>query len=89
MEREGRHRYYRLASAKVAAALEGLALLVDPVRPPRFTPSPEAEALRRARSCYDHLAGELGVKIAAALEKRGFVSASVGKSLKVTRKGVD
>jgi DNA-binding transcriptional ArsR family regulator len=89
MEREGRHRYYRLASAKVAAALEGLALLVDPVRPPRFTRSPEAEALRRARSCYDHLAGELGVKIAAALEKRGFVAASVGKSLKVTRKGVD
>jgi len=59
MEREGRHRYYRLAGPQVASALEGLALLAVRPRRPR-APSPATEALRRARTCYDHLAGELG-----------------------------
>ena len=69
MEREGRHRYYRLAGPQVASALEGLALLAVRPRRPRAR-SPATEALRRARACYDHLAGELGVTLAQALEER-------------------
>jgi DNA-binding transcriptional ArsR family regulator len=86
MEREGRHRYYRLAGPLVAAALEGLALLANTPRRPRVS-SPETDALRRARTCYDHLAGELGVALAQALEERGVVRAGEGKRLEVTAAG--
>ena len=86
MEREGRHRYYRLAGPQVASALEGLALLALRPRHPRAR-SPAAEALRRARTCYDHLAGELGVTLAQALESRALVMAGEDKRLEVTAEG--
>ena len=86
VEREGRHRYYRLAGPHVAAVLEGLALLA--VTPQRARArSPAAEALRRARTCYDHLAGHLGVALAKALEDHGLVMAGEGKRLEVTTAG--
>ena len=86
VEREGRHRYYRLAGPHVAAALEGLALLA--VTPQRACArSPAAEALRRARTCYDHLAGHPGVALAKALEDHGLVMAGEGKRLEVTTAG--
>jgi DNA-binding transcriptional ArsR family regulator len=71
VERSGRNRYYRLAGAHVATALEALAVLAPqpPVRSLRE--STRAAALRRARTCYDHLAGRLGVAITAALLERG------------------
>jgi DNA-binding transcriptional ArsR family regulator len=71
VERSGRHRYYRLASPKVAAALEALAPLsvVTPVRSLRA--STRAAALRGARTCYDHLAGRLGVAVTQALIDNG------------------
>src|SRR5438132_231619 len=56
-ERAGRHRRFRLASPEVAHALEALAALA-PQRPGRAGPP---DALRAARTCYDHLAGALGV----------------------------
>jgi DNA-binding transcriptional ArsR family regulator len=66
----GRHRYYQLASPSVARALESLmALAVD--GPPRHRPKARCdEAMARARTCYDHLAGKLGVALAAALVER-------------------
>jgi DNA-binding transcriptional ArsR family regulator len=83
MEREGRHRYYRLAGPQVAAALEGLAPLA--IAPRKVRPRvPQAEALRRGRTCYDHLAGELGVAFARGLERRGLLAAGEGKRLEVT-----
>lgn len=70
-ERSGRHRYYRLASAHVAAVLEALAQLA-PVQPVRsLRESTRAGALRRARTCYDHLAGHLGVQLTQALIDAG------------------
>jgi len=70
VERSGRHRYYRLASAHVGTVLEALALLA-PARPVRsLRQSTRAAALRRARTCYDHLAGRLGVQITQALIDR-------------------
>ncbi len=75
MQQEGRHRYYRLAGRDVAEAVEALQRLTPA---PRFTEAPRTRAarqLRDARSCYDHLAGRLGVALAEALEARGHIVA--------------
>lgn len=67
VEQSGRHRYHRLADERVAAALESLAALARP-RPVRsLRAHTRAAALRRARSCYDHLAGTWGVAVTSAL----------------------
>jgi DNA-binding transcriptional ArsR family regulator len=90
LELAGRHRYYRFAGPGVAAALEGLAL-VAAEQPSRSVVvcSPQAQALRSARTCYDHLAGELGVDIAYALRDRGLIApAEQGKRVDVTEAGV-
>ena len=87
VEREGRHRYYRLAGPGVAAILESLACYAgQPIRPGAAR-TPKARALRRARTCYDHLAGELGVAVATALEDRGLLAPADGKRLDVTPSG--
>ncbi len=73
MEQAGRHRYYRLAGRDVAEALESLQRLT----PPRSLETPRTRAarlLRDARSCYDHLAGRLGVAITDALAQRGLIA---------------
>lgn len=88
VEREGRHRYYRLAGPGVANVLESLAFLVGQPSRPAATRTLQARALRHARTCYDHLAGELGVAVAAALERRGLLAPAEGKSLDVTSAGV-
>jgi DNA-binding transcriptional ArsR family regulator len=71
---QGRHRYFRLASPLVARMLESIDLVAALEAPPRHRPTgPRDEALRRARLCYDHLAGSLGVALADALIARGHV----------------
>ncbi len=66
VEQHGRHRYHRLASDAVARAFESLSLLTTrPVRPASV--DPEEAAFRRARTCYRHLAGALGVGLLDAL----------------------
>jgi len=71
MTRQGRHRYYRLASPEVAQAIEAL-MAVASFGPKRHRPvGPKDEALRRARTCYDHLAGRLGTALADALTAHG------------------
>jgi DNA-binding transcriptional ArsR family regulator len=73
LERQGRHRYFRLASPEVAHAVEAL-MTVAISGPKRHRPTgPRDEALRAARTCYDHLAGRLGVALADALTARGLV----------------
>jgi DNA-binding transcriptional ArsR family regulator len=73
----GRHRYYRLASAEVAHALEALAL-VSPVRPVRSLRQSRVDAATAfARTCYDHLAGTVAVAVHDALVTRGAVVAGV------------
>jgi DNA-binding transcriptional ArsR family regulator len=66
----GRKRFFRLANSEIADALELLAR-VAPLRPARtLRQSDAAQALKRARTCYDHLAGELGVAVTEALVER-------------------
>ena len=65
--RSGRHRYFQLASPAVAQMLEGLMALAS-VGPPRHRPKSRCdEAMARARTCYDHVAGKLGVALADSL----------------------
>ena len=70
-EKQGRHRYFRLASAEIGGILEGL-MTVTAARAP-LTTGPPDPALRRARICYDHIAGSLGVALYAALLEQGHV----------------
>ncbi len=87
VEREGRHRYYRLASAEVAHALEALSVLAAPVRSLETPRSPKARALRDARCCYGHLAGRLGVCVAEALTHRDLIRPTDNKLYDVTPTG--
>jgi len=71
--KRGRHRYYELAEPAVAEAVEALSR-VAPQRPVRsLREATRSELIREARTCYDHLAGRLGVAVARALEQSGVV----------------
>src|ERR1700680_1402637 len=72
-ERQGRHRYYRLTDPDVAGVLEGLAGLAARAGHMRVRTGPKDPALRRARICYDHLAGDLGVQMLDSLKKQRLV----------------
>jgi DNA-binding transcriptional ArsR family regulator len=74
VEKQGRHRYYRLASPLVAQMLESV-MAVSAHGPRRGRPVARCdEGLRTARTCYDHLAGRLGVGLADALTQRGIIA---------------
>lgn len=62
-EKQGRHRYFRLSGPDVAAVLEGLMGLAARAGHLRVRTGPADPGLRRARVCYDHLAGDLGVRM--------------------------
>lgn len=87
-EKQGRHRYFRLASPAIAGAMEALMVLAAS-GPVRHRPvGPKDEALRTARTCYDHIAGRLGTGIADALLARGHLLLDEGSGL-VTATGHD
>jgi DNA-binding transcriptional ArsR family regulator len=69
-EKQGRHRYYRLADPDVAAVLEGLEGLAARAGHLRVRTGPKDPALRRARVCYDHLAGDLGVQMLDSMKRQ-------------------
>ena len=71
VEPHGRFRYYRLASSGLAEALETLATIAPTQSTVRNAVSQDAAPIRRARLCYDHLAGTLGVQITEALVAEG------------------
>lgn len=73
VEKQGRHRYHRLAAPAVAHMLESIMQVASDLEPSRkrLTVGPRDAALRRARTCYDHLAGQLGVALADALVEQG------------------
>jgi DNA-binding transcriptional ArsR family regulator len=72
--RRRRFSYYRIASPLVAGMLESIKAVAAIELPPRYQPrSARDEALRFARTCYDHVAGRLGVAIADGLVAKGYV----------------
>jgi DNA-binding transcriptional ArsR family regulator len=71
VEPNGRHRYHRLASDDVAHAIEVLATIAPPLEIRSLRAANRAGAERAARSCYDHLAGQLGVAVTSRLVELG------------------
>ena len=86
--RDGRTRRVRLAGPEVARALEALAAIAPPARPRGLKEWQHGEALRGARSCYDHLAGVAGVALADALVARGVLEPGEG-AFAITARGED
>jgi DNA-binding transcriptional ArsR family regulator len=86
VERQGRHRYFRLADRDVAQLLESLMGVAFRTGSLRLRPGPREPALRKARVCYDHLAGELGVLMYEGLIHRR-VLAGGDEGLRLTRSG--
>ncbi|MFJ4486424.1 ArsR/SmtB family transcription factor [Streptomyces longwoodensis] len=83
-ERQGRHRYVRLADARVAQLVEDLAAQVAPgaaVRPRTLRAASAGSAMARGRTCYDHLAGRLGIAVTDALTERGLLRQDTGFAL--------
>jgi DNA-binding transcriptional ArsR family regulator len=72
-EKQGRHRYYRLADPDVADVLESLQGLAARAGHLRVRTGPKDPALRHARVCYDHLAGDLGVQMLDSMRKQKLV----------------
>ncbi|MBQ1000680.1 helix-turn-helix transcriptional regulator [Streptomyces sp. RK62] len=83
-ERQGRHRYVRLADARTAQLVEDLVAQVSPGARPAPRTLREAgagSAMARARTCYDHLAGRLGIALTDALTSRGLLRQDTGFAL--------
>lgn len=74
VERQGRHRYHRIASADVAEGIEALSVMAERVGHTRFRPGPRDPALRFARRCYDHIAGDVGTLMYEAMLDGGLLS---------------
>ncbi|MGV3487733.1 MAG: ArsR/SmtB family transcription factor [Tuberibacillus sp.] len=73
VEKYGRHRYFRIASADVAHAIESLTVIAPSPRINSLKDSSRAEKVRHARTCYDHLAGKLGVLLTEAFLQKGYL----------------
>jgi len=89
-EAQGRHRYFRLANAQVADAIEAFASLSAAVRPRAARSVLPSKAVPiqflNARTCYDHLAGEMAVRVCEAMVKARWL-AQDGSDFRVTRLG--
>jgi DNA-binding transcriptional ArsR family regulator len=83
---QGRHRYYELAGSEVAALLENLLGLAGRIASPPRT-GPRDIALKRARVCYDHLAGEIAVDLYTRLRGNGAI-ADLGTGESLTARGI-
>lgn len=77
-EKQGRHRYFRLSGPDVAQVLEGLMGLAQRTGAVRVRTGPRNVALRTARVCYDHMAGERGVALMQGLVRNGWISTESG-----------
>jgi DNA-binding transcriptional ArsR family regulator len=85
-ERRGRNRYYRLADRQIAEAIEALLTIAPQRRARGLREASGGKAIRHARTCYDHLAGELGVALTASLERQRLIG-SQGDGFPLTPSG--
>lgn len=88
VEKQGRHRYYRIQNQEVAQIMESFLALAPPVEIKSLRQASEDKGMRFARTCYDHLAGNLGVQLTDSLmkidaiyeEKDGYVVTAKGEA---------
>jgi len=86
VEIQGRHRYYSLSNSEIAFVVEALANFANTTSTKKVNKEPVKDGVKYCRTCYDHLAGFVGVKIVEALEAMGYILKSE-KSYLVTEKG--
>ncbi len=84
VDKNGRHRFYRLARPEVAHAVEALGAISTPGR---YMPSGANQQLCYARTCYDHLAGEFGVRLTDGLLRKGMLLQVGGREYELTERG--
>ena len=87
VEQHGRHRYYLLANAAIAQALEALSAAAHGQDLKKPAASRVAPTLRLARTCYDHLAGKLGIAIADGMQAHGWLALDEERQFEVTAAG--
>jgi len=85
VERSGRHRYYSLVDPEIAAALEALAVIAPVRAASSLKQARVGSELQAARTCYDHLAGALGVALLESLQRQRLLT----PKLEVTPRGTD
>jgi DNA-binding transcriptional ArsR family regulator len=78
VEQHGRHRYYRLRGREVAELMEAMAQLAPEAPVRSLREHTRQAAMRRGRTCYDHLAGKLGVELLQAMLRQGLVTGHDG-----------
>ncbi len=88
MRKSGRHKYFRLAGDEVAGVLEALMGLAAGAGHLRTRTGPKDVAMRRALVCYNHLAGEMGVRMYGVMLDRGYLRQE-GEALALTAAGAD
>ncbi len=88
-EQRGRHRYYRLADADVAHALEAMAMVAERGSHARSWASPARARLRFARCCYGHMAGQLGVAVLQGMLDQRWLQTADATSYTVTDRGAE
>ncbi|WP_152654982.1 helix-turn-helix transcriptional regulator [Oceanobacillus sp. CFH 90083] len=86
MEKHGRYRYYQLVNEDIAQIIEGFLTISRPAEIRSFSQSKQAKALQRARTCYDHLAGNLGVMVTEAMVQADYLD-KTDKDFIVTEHG--
>ncbi|MEX3976976.1 ArsR/SmtB family transcription factor [Paraburkholderia caribensis] len=89
LEVRGRHRYFRIASAEIASTIEALANVAQATAPQRTVPRPARTVpvdMRYARTCYDHMAGEVAVRVYERLIGGGLLAVH-GDALEATSNG--
>jgi len=86
VEKQGRHRYYRLSSPEVAQVIESMASLLSIQTRSTSIKRPKITAFTYARTCYKHLAGEVGVKITEAMVLQKIIT-EADKNFTLTEKG--
>ena len=84
--KQGRHRYFRLSANDVAEMLEAMMGVAARAGHMRTRTGPNDPAMRKARVCYDHLAGEMGVRLFDSLVRRGRLAVR-GEDVRLTRRG--
>lgn len=78
-QKQGRHKYFSLAGPRVGELIESLSIFAADQGLLRHRPGPKDAAMRKARVCYDHLAGDLGVRMFDSLVGRGYVVFTAGR----------
>jgi DNA-binding transcriptional ArsR family regulator len=78
-QKQGRHKYFSLAGPRVGQLIESLSIFAADRGHLRHRPGPKDAAMRKARVCYDHLAGDLGVRMFDSLVGRNYLAFDAGK----------